>query len=96
MLKLRSPNIFAWNVGDLDSPSAQWKFEIVAIGDQSRLRHSMIIGPGIGGTARAMREIQMSSKYTKETKGAITEKHGPNNSGHQEGSGVKGIAVRTG
>ena len=50
------PNIFAWNVGDLDSPSAQWKFEIVAIGDQSRLRHSMIIGPGIGGTARAMRD----------------------------------------
>ena len=37
-------------------PSAQWKFEIDAIGDQSRLRHSMIIGPGIGGTARAMRD----------------------------------------
>ena len=50
------PNVFAWNVGDLDLPSAQWKFEIDAIGDQSRLRHSMIIGPGIGGTARAMRD----------------------------------------
>ena len=50
------PNLFAWNVGDLDLPSAQWRFEINSVGEQSRLRHSMIIGPGVGGTARAMRD----------------------------------------
>lgn len=50
------PHIFAWNVGDPDLPSAQWRFEIEAIGDHARLRHAMVIGPGIGGTARAMQD----------------------------------------
>jgi nitroreductase/uncharacterized protein YndB with AHSA1/START domain len=50
------PRVFAWNVNDPDHPSAQWRFELEPVGENNRLRFSMIIGPGVSGTARAMEE----------------------------------------
>ena len=48
------PTVFAWNVNASDHPSAQWRFELEQVGESARLRFSMIIGPGVSGTARAL------------------------------------------
>ena len=50
------PQAFGWNVNDADHPSAQWRFELEPVGENTRLRFRMIIGPGVSGTARAMEE----------------------------------------
>ena len=50
------PRVFAWNVSDPDQPSAQWRFELEPIGEGTRLRQHMNIGPGRSGTSRAMEE----------------------------------------
>jgi len=49
-----APKVFAWNVVDPDQPAAQWRFELDRVGDSTRLRQCMIMGPGMSGTARAM------------------------------------------
>ncbi len=36
--------IFAWNVVDPDHPAAQWRFELDAVGDTTRLRQCMTMG----------------------------------------------------
>jgi hypothetical protein len=46
----------AWNVNDPDQPAAQWRFELDQVGDTTRLRQCMTIGPGRSGTSRAMAE----------------------------------------
>lgn len=48
--------VFAWNVNDPDNPSSQWRFELEPVGENTRLRFSMVIGPGVSGTAQAMQE----------------------------------------
>jgi nitroreductase/uncharacterized protein YndB with AHSA1/START domain len=48
------PKVFAWNVVDPDHPAAQWRFELDRLGDTTRLRQCMTMGPGMSGTARAM------------------------------------------
>jgi nitroreductase/uncharacterized protein YndB with AHSA1/START domain len=50
------PWVLAWNVGDAAQPSAQWRFELEALGSGTRLRQQMTIGPGMSGTARAMQQ----------------------------------------
>jgi len=49
-----APRVFAWNVVDPGQPAAQWRFELDRVGDTTRLRQCMTIGPGMSGTARAM------------------------------------------
>jgi uncharacterized protein YndB with AHSA1/START domain len=49
-----APKVFAWNIADPDQPAAQWRFELDRVGDSTRLRQCMIMGPGMSGTARAM------------------------------------------
>jgi len=49
-----APKVFAWNVVDPDQPAAQWRFELDRVGDSTRLRQCMIMGPDMSGTARAM------------------------------------------
>lgn len=49
-----APRVFAWNVNDPDQPAAQWRFELDRMGDTTRLRQCMTIGPGMSGTSRAM------------------------------------------
>ena len=46
--------VFAWNVSDPDLASAQWRIELESIGDATRLRQHMTIGPGRSGTSRRM------------------------------------------
>ena len=50
------PRVFAWNVNDRDRPSAQWRFELERIPGGTRLRQSLIIGPSLSATGRAMEE----------------------------------------
>ena len=50
------PQLFAWNVSDPDRPGARWRFELEPIGEGTRLRQHMTIGPGVSGTSRAMEE----------------------------------------
>ena len=50
------PRVFAWNVSDPDLASAQWRFELEPIGEATRLRQHMTIGPGRSGTSRRMEE----------------------------------------
>jgi len=49
-----APRVFAWNIVDPDNPAAQWRFELDRVGDATRLRQCMTIGPGMSGTSRAM------------------------------------------
>ena len=51
-----SPRVFAWNVNDRDRPSAQWRFELERIPGGTRLRQSLVIGPSLSATGRAMEE----------------------------------------
>ena len=48
------PRAFAWNVNDPDRPTAQWRFELEPVGEKTRLRFHMIIGPGLSATGKAM------------------------------------------
>jgi hypothetical protein len=48
--------VFAWNVNDADHPTAQWRFELEPLGDKTRLRFHMVVGPGLSATGRAMQE----------------------------------------
>jgi nitroreductase len=48
------PRVFAWNVSDPERPGAQWRFELDRVGDTTRLRQCMTMGPGMSGTSRAM------------------------------------------
>ncbi len=41
--------VFAWHAGDPDSPAAQWRFEVEPLLGGSRLRFSMVLGPGASG-----------------------------------------------
>jgi nitroreductase/uncharacterized protein YndB with AHSA1/START domain len=50
------PWVLAWNVSDPVQPSAQWRFELEALGSGTRLRQHVTIGPGMSGTARAMQQ----------------------------------------
>jgi len=51
-----APAAFAWNVSDPERPSAQWRFELESIGEGTRLRQHVTIGPGVSGTSKAMEE----------------------------------------
>ena len=48
------PWVLAWNVSHPDRPGAQWRFELEPLGDGTRLRQHVTIGPGMSGTSRAM------------------------------------------
>jgi|TARA_B100001750_G_C15442879_1_gene564553 hypothetical protein len=41
--------IFAWNSVDPDQPAAQWRFELIPLAGATRLRFSMVLGPGPSG-----------------------------------------------
>jgi len=40
---------FGWITSDLENPGAQWRFELAPIAGKTRLRYSLIIGPGPSG-----------------------------------------------
>ena len=49
--------VFAWHVGDPDDPAAQWRFEIQPLLGGTRLRFSMVLGPGPSGLTLAIDAI---------------------------------------
>ncbi|MBM3225442.1 MAG: hypothetical protein FJZ47_16795, partial [Candidatus Tectomicrobia bacterium] len=57
-----APRVFAWNVVDPEHPAAQWRFELDRVGNATRLRQCMTIGPGMSGTARAMENDPENAK----------------------------------
>jgi hypothetical protein len=47
--------VFAWNVGDVDRPGAQWRFELEPLhGGRTRLRQAVTLGPGPSGLSPAI------------------------------------------
>jgi nitroreductase len=45
-----TPKVFAWNVGDPQTPGASWRFELEPLhGGRTRLRQSVVLGPGPSG-----------------------------------------------
>ena len=46
--------VFAWHAGDPDNPAAQWRFEIQPLLGGTRLRFSMVLGPGTSGLTLAI------------------------------------------
>lgn len=50
------PRVFAWNVNDRDQPSAQWRYDLERIPSGTRLRQSLVIGPSLSATGRAMED----------------------------------------
>jgi len=45
---------FGWVTSDADNPGARWLFEMASIAGATRLRYSVILGPGPSGIARAI------------------------------------------
>lgn len=45
---------FGWRTSDVDNPGARWRFDLVAVGAGTRLRYSMILGPGPSGLTVAI------------------------------------------
>ncbi|ETX01677.1 MAG: hypothetical protein ETSY1_06555 [Candidatus Entotheonella factor] len=56
------PRVFGWHVVDPDHPAAQWRFELDPLGDMTRLRQCMTMGPGMSGTSRAMENDPENAK----------------------------------
>lgn len=48
------PTEFGWVTSDADNPGARWRFEASSIAGATRLRYSVIIGPGPSGISRAI------------------------------------------
>ena len=46
--------VFAWHAGDPDNPAAQWRFEVQPLLGGTRLRFSMVLGPGTSGLTLAI------------------------------------------
>ncbi|MFT7598142.1 MAG: nitroreductase [Acidimicrobiales bacterium] len=49
--------VFAWSTSDPENPGARWKFELAGIAGATRLRYSMIIGPGPSGISAAIESM---------------------------------------
>lgn len=62
VIACEEPTVFAWDVVDPDNPAAQWRFELDPLGDTTRLRQCMTMGPGMSGTSRAMENDPENAK----------------------------------
>ena len=45
---------FGWRTSDMDNPGARWRFDLEPAGSGTRLRYSMILGPGPSGLTMAI------------------------------------------
>ncbi len=48
---------FAWSVGDLDQPAAQWRYTLEKVPGGTRLRHLVTLGPGPSGLTHIMNSM---------------------------------------
>ncbi len=46
--------VFAWNSADPEMPAAQWRLELIPLAGATRLRFSMVLGPGPSGLTAAI------------------------------------------
>lgn len=51
------PKEFGWVTSDPDNPGARWRFEASSIAGATRLRYSVILGPGPSGTTAAIESM---------------------------------------
>ena len=49
--------VFAWDVGDVNNPGAQWRFELEELAGATRIRFSMVLGPGPSGLPRVIESM---------------------------------------
>ena len=49
--------VFAWHVSDVDNPGAQWRFELEELAGATRIRFSMVLGPGPSGLTRVIESM---------------------------------------
>jgi len=48
---------FGWRTSDMDNPGARWRFDLEPAGSGTRLRYSMILGPGPSGLTIAIERM---------------------------------------
>jgi len=48
---------FGWRTSDMDNPGARWRFDLEPAGSGTRLRYSMILGPGPSGLTMAIERM---------------------------------------
>ncbi len=48
---------FGWVTSDPDNPGAQWRFELASIAGATRLRYSVVLGPGPSGITAAIESM---------------------------------------
>jgi Polyketide cyclase / dehydrase and lipid transport len=51
------PAAFGWVTSNVDHPGAQWLFELAPMGTGTRLRYSLILGPGRSGLSPAIERM---------------------------------------
>jgi nitroreductase len=51
------PNAFGWVTSDPDRPGARWRFEASSIAGATRLRYSVVLGPGPSGITAAIESM---------------------------------------
>ncbi len=50
-----TPNVcFGWSVGDVDDPSATWRYDLETVADGTRVTQTAQIGPGRSGLSYAL------------------------------------------
>jgi hypothetical protein len=69
--------VFAWHPGDPDNPAAQWRFELTPLLGGTRLRFSMVLGPGPSGLTAAIAAMpdKEAAIIAHRQKGQATNMH---------------------
>ncbi len=64
---------FGWATVDLSNPGSRWRFDLEPIGDRTRLRFSMSMGPGPSGISMAI--AAMPDKEPRILQRRLSEHH---------------------
>ena len=48
---------FAWRTSDMENPGARWRFDLEPSGSGTRVRYTMILGPGPSGLTAAIEQM---------------------------------------
>ncbi|MBR12922.1 MAG: cyclase [Acidimicrobiaceae bacterium] len=54
VVEYEEDRVFAWHPADVETPAAQWRFELVPLAGATRLRFAMVLGPGPSGLTAAI------------------------------------------
>ncbi len=64
---------FGWRTSDMDNPGARWRFDLEPTASGTRLRYSMILGPGPSGLTMAIES--MPDKEDRILAGRVRAQH---------------------